>query len=124
VATTLPRGKVPYPHEVLGTILQNPTTFIDATWQTTSRAVVGFFIGLGLGLLVGAAMAQSRWVENAIVPYVLASQMIPLVALVPILHAVLKDADLVRLYVTAVRQLLRLDHRGRAGPEERLAQCG
>ncbi len=93
--------KMPYPHEVLGTMLQNPGTFIEATWQTASRAVVGFFLGLVLGLLVGAVMAQSRLVEHAIVPYVLASQMIPLVALVPILHAVLKDADLVRLYVTA-----------------------
>lgn len=94
-------SKVPFPHEVLGTILKNPWTFIEAAWQTGSRAVVGFFVGLGLGLLVGAIMAQSRWIEHATVPYVLASQMIPLVALVPILRAVLRDADLVRLYVTA-----------------------
>ena len=37
-------------------------------------------------------MIQSRWIESAIVPYVLASQMIPLIALVPILRAILRDA--------------------------------
>ena len=63
--------------------------------------MVGFFAGLAIGLLVGMVMIQSRWIEAAIVPYVLASQMIPLVSLVPIVRAVLRDPDLVRLYITA-----------------------
>jgi NitT/TauT family transport system permease protein len=62
---------------------------------------VGFFIGLAVGTVFGVLMIQSRWIEYGLVPYVLASQMIPLIALVPILRAILKDPDLVRLYVTA-----------------------
>jgi NitT/TauT family transport system permease protein len=94
-------SKLPYPHEVIQAYLTYPQTFIDAGWSTGSRAVVGFFFGLAIGLLFGMMMIQSRWIEAAIVPYVLASQMIPLVALVPIVRAVLRDPDLVRLYITA-----------------------
>jgi len=94
-------SKLPYPHEVLEAYLTYPGTFIDAIWSTSSRAIVGFFAGLAMGLLFGIVMIQSRWIEAAIVPYVLASQMIPLVALVPIVRAVFRDPDLVRLYITA-----------------------
>lgn len=93
--------KLPYPHEVVSAYITYSGTFLDAAWATGSHAVVGFFAGLALGLLVGMVMVQSRWFEAALVPYVLASQMIPLVALVPIARAVLKDADLVRIYITA-----------------------
>jgi NitT/TauT family transport system permease protein len=92
-------AKLPYPHQVLEKALATGPTLIDATWSTTSRAVAGFFVGLLLGTLFGVVMIQSRWIEWGVVPYVLASQMVPLIALVPILRAVLKDPDLVRLYV-------------------------
>lgn len=93
-------AKMPYPHQVAATMIDLGPTLVDAAWQTGSRAVLGFFIGLAVGLVFGIVMIQSRWVEWALVPYILASQMIPLIALVPILRAVLKDPDLVRLYVT------------------------
>ena len=93
-------SKLPYPHDVLAKVAASAPTFADATWSTGSRAVIGFIIGLAVGTLFGVVMIQSRWIESAFVPYVLASQMIPLIALVPILRAILRDADLVRLYVS------------------------
>lgn len=93
-------AKLPFPHDVMAKMVETAPTLAEATWATGSRAVVGFFIGLGVGLLFGIVMVQSRWIEFALVPYVLASQMIPLIALVPILRAVLKDPDIVRLYIT------------------------
>ncbi len=93
-------AKLPYPHDVLEKMISTAPTLADATWSTASRAVIGFFIGLIVGTAFGVVMIQSRWIEHGVVPYVLASQMIPLIALVPILRAVLKDPDLVRLYVT------------------------
>ena len=93
-------AKLPYPHDVLAKMIDTAPTLAEATWMTGSRAVAGFFVGLGIGLLLGTLMIQSRWLEWGLVPYVLASQMIPLIALVPILRAILRDPDLVRLYVT------------------------
>ena len=94
-------AKLPFPHDVLVKMIETAPTLVDAAWSTGSRAVIGFFIGLAIGTLFGVLMIQSRWIEYGLVPYVLASQMIPLIALVPILRAILKDPDLVRLYVTA-----------------------
>lgn len=92
-------AKLPYPHDVLAKAASAAPTLADATWSTGSRAVAGFFVGLFFGTVFGVVMIQSRWIEWGLVPYVLASQMIPLIALVPILRAILRDADLVRLYV-------------------------
>jgi NitT/TauT family transport system permease protein len=93
--------KLPFPHEVLQTYAQYPQTFAEAAWATGSRAVLGFAAGLVIALMFGIVMIQSRWVEAALVPYILASQMIPLVALVPIVRAIVRDPDVVRLYITA-----------------------
>lgn len=93
-------AKLPFPHDVAFKMIDTGPTLLDAAWSTGSRAVLGFFIGLVVGTVFGVLMIQSRWIEYGLVPYILASQMIPLIALVPILRAVLKDADLVRLYVT------------------------
>jgi NitT/TauT family transport system permease protein len=93
--------KLPYPHEVLADLIDRWPTYAKAAWETGSRAVIGFAIGSTVGILLGVVMIQSRWIESAFVPYVLASQMIPLIALVPILRAILRDADLVRLYICA-----------------------
>ena len=93
--------KLPYPHDVLFDLINRWPSYSRAAWETGSRAVIGFFVGSLVGILLGVVMIQSRWIESAFVPYVLASQMIPLIALVPILRAILRDPDLVRLYICA-----------------------
>ena len=93
-------AKLPYPGDVAATMRENAPTLAEAAWSTGSRAVFGFLVGLAVGTLFGVLMIQSRWIEYGVVPYILASQMIPLIALVPILRAVLRDADVVRLYVS------------------------
>ena len=93
--------KVPYPHDVFLDLVERWPIYAKAAWETGSRAIIGFFIGSLVGVLLGVVMIQSRWIESAIVPYILASQMIPLIALVPILRAILRDADVVRLYICA-----------------------
>jgi NitT/TauT family transport system permease protein len=60
---------------------------------------MGFFLGLVVALLFGTFMVQSRVIEVSFLPYLLATQMIPLIALVPILRAILRDPELVRLYL-------------------------
>jgi len=94
-------SKLPFPHVIVDRVITFPGTIAEATWATGSRAVAGFFIGLGVGLLFGILMIQARWLEVSILPYVLASQMIPLIALVPIMRAILRNPELVRLYLAA-----------------------
>ena len=51
---------------------------------TFGESLVGFAIGATLGLLLGIAFTQSRTAERAFVPYVVASQTVPIVAIAPL----------------------------------------
>jgi NitT/TauT family transport system permease protein len=94
-------AKLPYPHAIVAKVLASPGTVIDATWETASRAVLGFFLGVLVGGLFATLMVQARAIEVSFLPYVLASQMVPIIALVPIMRAVLREPELVRLYLAS-----------------------
>ena len=51
---------------------------------TFGEALVGFAIGAALGLALGVVFSQSRTAERAFVPYVVASQTVPIVAIAPL----------------------------------------
>jgi len=52
---------------------------------STSIAMVGLAIATVLGLLVGIAMSQARWVERSLYPYAVVLQCVPTLALVPVI---------------------------------------
>jgi NitT/TauT family transport system permease protein len=54
-------------------------------WTTVKEMLIGFAAGAGVGLLLGTALATSRWVERALLPYVIFMQTVPLVAVAPLL---------------------------------------
>lgn len=60
----------------------------SSTWPhvrtTLVESVVGFGIALVGGVVVGAVLGRVRWLERAMRPVVVASQVIPKVALVPL----------------------------------------
>ncbi len=57
----------------------------EASLFTLREAAFGFFFGVILGLGIAIVMLQSRWLERATSPYLVASQTIPLVAIAPII---------------------------------------
>ncbi len=93
--------KLPYPHLILKRMWDNPHTLADATWTTLGRALLGFAFGSAAGLVIAVAMVQARWVEASLMPYVLAAQMVPLVALVPILRTMLHSDSATRVFMAA-----------------------
>jgi NitT/TauT family transport system permease protein len=55
----------------------------SAAIVTMQAAFVGFVIGTLLGLVLGTIFAHSNLLERALVPYVVASQTIPILAIAP-----------------------------------------
>ena len=55
----------------------------DAGIYTFSEAIFGFFFGAALGLLLGALFAHSPLLERGLLPYVVASQTVPILAIAP-----------------------------------------
>jgi NitT/TauT family transport system permease protein len=58
---------------------------VGASLYTWREAGIGFLLGAGLGLLLATIFVHSRLMERAFVPYVIASQTIPIIALAPLI---------------------------------------
>jgi NitT/TauT family transport system permease protein len=56
----------------------------EAGRNTFREAAVGFVAGVLLGLGIAIALHRSKWVERSLLPYVVASQTIPLVVIAPL----------------------------------------
>ncbi|MGI9606817.1 MAG: ABC transporter permease [Acidimicrobiales bacterium] len=52
---------------------------------TLREAAVGFVVGLIVGLAIAIALARWKWLDRGLLPYVIASQTIPLIAIAPII---------------------------------------
>ena len=57
----------------------------DAALYTWREAFLGFALGTLLGLGLATIFVHSRWMERSFVPYVVASQTIPIIALAPMI---------------------------------------
>ena len=60
---------------------------LKASWFTFREALVGFVAGLVVGLLLAIFMLRWRVVERGLLPWVIVSQTIPLLALAPVVVA-------------------------------------
>jgi NitT/TauT family transport system permease protein len=61
------------------------STIIGDCFQTLQWAAVGFAVGVAVGVGLALLLDRSRLIERAALPYLVASQTVPLVALAPIL---------------------------------------
>jgi NitT/TauT family transport system permease protein len=66
-----------------GTVL---SSVIDSLWYSLRLAAAGFAVGVLVGFLLALAMQRVRIVERALLPYVVLSQTIPLIALAPLVY--------------------------------------
>ena len=57
----------------------------DASLYTWREALIGFGLGALLGLALATVFVHSRLLERALVPYVIASQTVPIIALAPMI---------------------------------------
>jgi NitT/TauT family transport system permease protein len=58
---------------------------LGAALYTWRAAAIGFVLGAALGLLLATIFVHSRLLERALVPYVIASQTVPIIALAPMI---------------------------------------
>lgn len=77
---------LPQPEEVLGGMVDVVQTkdFTTHVRITLTETLVGFFIALASGVAMGAVLGRVLWLERALRPLVVASQVVPKVALVPL----------------------------------------
>lgn len=58
-------------------------TLVNAAWFTFREAMTGFVLGGALGLALGIIFVHSDLLERGLMPYVVASQTVPILAIAP-----------------------------------------
>lgn len=114
VAWGLERPVLPAPHQVivelynstLGTrlfrqtaegMVLNPRNLLFHAWVTLSATLVGFAIGALLGIGLAIAIVHSRVLQKSLMPWIIASQTIPILAIAPIIIVALGSIGLTGL---------------------------
>jgi NitT/TauT family transport system permease protein len=91
------RPVLPAPHQVASelykTTVQKKITskrsLIYHSWITLSTALLGFIIGTALGMLLAVAIVHNRALDKSLMPWIIASQTIPILAIAPMIIVVL-----------------------------------
>jgi ABC-type nitrate/sulfonate/bicarbonate transport system permease component len=76
---------LPSPWMVAQSLVQNTSLLASNALVTLQEILVGFAIGAAAGIALGVLLSSSRLVERAVYPWLVASQMVPIVAVAPIL---------------------------------------
>jgi NitT/TauT family transport system permease protein len=103
VATmTMERPVLPAPHQVAMDLysslvdwpLDSPRNLLFHTAVTALSTLVGFVLGALLGVLLAAAIVHSRTLDRALLPWIVASQTVPVLAIAPIVLVILGSLGL------------------------------
>lgn len=104
------RPKLPAPHQVLEemrkTILEvapdSRRSLVYHSWVTLSSTLLGFAIGSCLGILLAVGIVYVKALEKSLLPWVIASQTIPILAIAPMIVVVLGSIGLRGLVPKAI----------------------
>jgi NitT/TauT family transport system permease protein len=82
------RWLLPPPHEVVRNGLLNGRHLheqLSALWDTAQVSLAGLAIAFGIGVVVALAMSQAKWIERSLYPYAVIVQVMPILAIVPLI---------------------------------------
>lgn len=104
------RPILPAPHQIVAelkkTVLDVPVSsrrsLLYHTWVTISSALLGFLFGTVLGVALAAAIVHVPTLERSLLPWIIASQTIPILAIAPMIIVVLAAVGLTGLVPKAL----------------------
>lgn len=94
-------AKLPFLHTILWTFIQNGGSLFSQGLMTLSRSGLGFLMGAMVGIILAILMSLFQTIERIAFPYLLISQMIPILGLAPIIFNLVRDMDTARIVIAA-----------------------
>lgn len=93
------RPILPAPHQIIAelwdTTIAKPITskrsLVYHAWITLSATLMGFGMGTVLGILLAVGIVHNRAMDKSLMPWVIASQTIPILAIAPMIIVVLNS---------------------------------
>ncbi|MEL7026662.1 MAG: ABC transporter permease, partial [Pseudomonadota bacterium] len=101
---------LPAPHQVVAELAVSTLTVLPTdkrslvfhAWATLSATLVGFLIGTGAGILLAVGIVHNRAMDMSVMPWAIASQTIPILAIAPMVIVVLASVGLTGLLPKAL----------------------
>src|SRR6266516_4488681 len=103
---------MPHIYDILRQLFRKPTSgaggdillvqLLHAAWFTAKEALVGFALGASFGFLLGVVLSQFRLLQRGLLPYVVASQTVPILAVAPIVVVYLGSLHVAPWFSVAV----------------------
>lgn len=103
------RPVLPAPHQVAVEIWETTVekritsrrSLVYHAWITLSATLAGFGMGVGLGLLLAIGIVHNRAMDLSVMPWVIASQTVPILAIAPMIIVVLYNIGISGLIAKA-----------------------
>ncbi len=107
---SMERPRLPSPHQVAAelydTVIDKKVTskrsLVFHAWITLSATLLGFAIGTGLGILLAVGIVHNRAMDMSVMPWAIASQTIPILAIAPMVIVVLNSVGVQGLVPKAI----------------------
>lgn len=107
---TQDRPVLPAPHQVAkglwdgvtGQAITSKRSLVHHAWITLSATLLGFGIGTGLGILLAVGIIHNRAMDQSVMPWAIASQTIPILAIAPMIIVVMNSIGVSGLLPKAV----------------------
>ncbi|MBB3235746.1 ABC transporter permease [Phyllobacterium endophyticum] len=104
------RPVLPAPHQVAAEIRKtvfeiSPTSkrsLVYHGWVTLSSTLLGFGLGTLLGILLAVAIVHSRTLDKSLMPWIITSQTVPILAIAPMIIVVLNAVNITGLLPKAM----------------------
>ena len=102
---SMERPVLPAPHQIatelaeslFGRPITSPRSLVYHTWVTVSAALAGLALALALGLLLAIGIVHVRLLDRSLMPWVIASQTVPVLAIAPMVVVVLGNLGITGL---------------------------
>ncbi len=104
------RPLLPAPHQIIETFsddvfgwpVTSPRSLVYHGWVTLSATFVGFLLGASFGIILAILIVHARTLEKSLLPWIICSQMVPILAVAPIVIVVLGSIGLRGLLPKAI----------------------
>lgn len=105
ISWSLPRPVLPAPHQVIAELWNTifivapwrPKSLLYHCWVTLSSTMLGFVLGSLLGIALAIAIVHVKALNRSLMPWIIASQTIPILAVAPMIIVVLGSIGLTGL---------------------------
>ncbi|HEX5932545.1 MAG TPA: ABC transporter permease [Pseudorhizobium sp.] len=105
-----PKPVVPAPHQVAQNIFENTVlrkvsssrSLVYHSWVTLSSTLAGFAFGTLLGILIAVGIVHVKALDRSLMPWIIASQTVPILAIAPMVVVVLAAVNVTGLVPKAL----------------------